>query len=219
MNIKNIIILIAILLSVVGCSSIPAEAPALSTEIGKRISAIETTNITLLNKFFSQKRREIDRFIEDEWLPEFSNKFFSNKKVSKAWNIIVTENNKKQRLKFIVKNGGKLQKKINKKRLELMIPLDELERRVIKKIRNEYTQVKSMNNSITSFLVSAAKVNENRNRYLEKIGITDSGMGSLIDKTDDAVTKLLEKSNKVKNKVARSEDFVTKMKAMKNKIN
>ena len=218
MYIKNIIIIITISLSLLGCNSIPAEAPLLSTEIGKRMAAIETANITLLNKFFSQKRREIDRFIEDEWLPEFSNTFFSKKKISKAWNTIVIERDKKQRLKFIVKNGAKLQKKINKKRQELMTPLDELERRIIKKIRDEYAQVKLMNNSVTSFLVSAAKVSENRNRYLEKIGITDSDVGSYIDKTDDAVTKLLEKSNKIKNKVTRSEDFVTKMKAMKNKI-
>ncbi len=217
MNIKTIVVL-AIISLLMGCVTIPPEAPELSTELGKRISAIESSNIILLNRFFDQKRREVDKFIEDEWIPVFANEFFSKDVISEAWNTIVSENNKKQRLMFLVKIGPKLQIKINEKRLELVQPLDVLERRIENGIREEYSQVKAMNNSITSFLLSAVKVAENRNRYLEMTGVTDEKVGQLIDQTDDAVSDLLGKGKDAKSKIDRADDFVEKLRSIRDSI-
>jgi hypothetical protein len=133
MYIKSIGVLLISLLFI-GCVSIPPEAPQLSTELGKRITAIETANIKLLNKFFEQKRKEVDKFIIEEWTPLFAQKLFSNPKVSKLWEKIVRKNNKQDRLMFLIKFGPKLQQKINEKRLELIIPLEQLERSIENKI-------------------------------------------------------------------------------------
>lgn len=201
-----------------GCASIPPEAPELSQELGKRISAIEDSNIILLNRFFDQKRSEVDKFIENEWVPEFANQFFSNQKISDAWNTIVSENNKKQRLLFLVKTGSKLQAKINEKRIELIKPLDDLQKRIEAKIRAEYINAKAMNNSITSFLFSASEVSENRNRYLEMNGVTDESLGKLINKTDDAVSNLLGQANNIKDKSTRAEGFLKKVREIRDSI-
>ena len=133
-TIFKVISLLSILF-ISGCASIPPEAPVLSAELGKRISAIENSNIQLLKRFFDQKRREVDKFIENEWVPEFANQFFYNETISNTWDTIVRENDKKQRLLFLVKTGTKLQEKIKEKRLELIKPLDDLERRIETKIR------------------------------------------------------------------------------------
>jgi len=212
------IICIASTLAILGCASIPPEAPELSVELGNRISAIENSNIMLLKRFFDQKRREVDRFIEDEWVPEFADQFFSNEKISNIWDTIVRENDKKQRLIFLVKTGPKLQEKINEKRLELIQPLDDLERRIEAKIREEYTQARAMNNSITSFLLSTSKVSENRNRYLEMVEVSDENMSKLIDKTEDAVTDLLERSSDGKDKAARAKEFLGKVRKIRDSI-
>ena len=217
MNFKQLGML-AVLSVLVGCASIPPEAPELSVELGKRISAIEDSNITLLNRFFDQKRREVDRFIEDEWVPTFAEEFFSNDAISKAWNTIVREDDKKQRLNFLVKTGPKLQKKINEKRLELIQPLDALERRIEKNIRDDFSQARSMNNSITSFLLSAAEVAENRNRYMEMAGVTDEKIGKLIDETDNAVSDLLGKTKDGKDKIDRTYEFLKKVKSIRDSI-
>ncbi len=201
-----------------GCAIIPAEAPELSVELGNRISAIEDANITLLNRFFDMKRSEVDRFVEEEWVPAFAEKFFSQSKISKAWNIIVSENDKNERLKFIVMVGPKLQEMINKKRLELIGPLDILERRIEKNIREEYNQVRSMNNTISSFLFSAAKVSENRNRYLEMAGVTEQQIGQLIDQTDDAVSILLKRTKDVQGKVKTGEEYLKKLRSIRDSI-
>ncbi len=217
LNIIKVISLISIL-AISGCASIPPEAPELSAELGKRISAIENSNIALLKRFFDQKRREVDKFIENEWVPEFASQFFSNETISNTWDTIVRENDKKQRLLFLVKTGPKLQEKINEKRLELIQPLGDLERRIETKIREEYAQARAMNSSITSFLLSASKVAENRNRYLEMVGVSDGSLGKLIDKTDDAVTDLLGKASGVKDKATRAEEFLGKVREIRDSI-
>lgn len=209
---------LAVMFTLTGCVSIPSEAPELSVELGKRISAIEDSHITLLKRFFDQKRKEVDKFIEDEWVPEFANQFFSNKTIANAWDTIVREDDKKQRLLFLVKTGPGLQKKINEKRLELIQPLDDLQRRIETKIRAEYTQAIAMNNSITSFLLSASEVAENRNRFLETVGVTDGDLGGLIDKTDDAVSGLLGQAGDVQDKVTRAEAFLGKVRKIRDSI-
>ncbi|GAB2196971.1 hypothetical protein [Sessilibacter sp. MAH4] len=210
--------LLSIFVLIGGCASIPPEAPELSAELGRRISAIEDANITLLKRFFDQKRREVDKFIEDEWVPEFANQVFSNPAIANAWQIIVREDDPQQRLMFLISTGPKLQQKINEKRLELIQPLDDLERRIETKIRDEYIQARALNNSITSFLLSASEVAENRNRYLELVGVSDDSLGQLIDKTDDAVTDLLDKATDVKNKVTRAENFLEKVREIRDSI-
>lgn len=209
---------LSVLIAVTGCVSIPSEAPELSVELGKRIAAIEESNITLLNRFFDQKRKEVDKFIEEEWVPEFANNFFSNKTISDAWETIVSEDDKKQRLLFLVKTGPRLIKKINEKRLELIQPLDALERRIELKIREEYTQARAINNSITSFLLSASKVADNRNRYLEMVNTTDASIGKLIDETDDAVSVLIKKKDILEDKSERSQKFLGKVREIRDSI-
>lgn len=197
------------------CATIPSEAPQLSGELGKRISAIERSNITLLHKFFDLKRNEVDKFIEKEWTPIFAKNFFSEPKIQKMWETIVTENNPADRLKFLIITGPKLQKKINRKRLELIKPLDKWERLIERKIRTEFRQARSINNSITSFLISASKVEENRNRYLNMIGITDDKIGALIDGVDETVGNLVDKSKDIK---SYSEKYIKKLNDLKNII-
>ena len=195
-------------LSLTACVSIPPEAPDLSVELGNRITALENANVTLLHKFFEQKRNDLDIFITDEWVPTFAKNVFSNPKMSAAWDTIVRENNKHQRLTFIIKMGPKLQAKINKKRLELIQPLDDLERKIETKLRIEYSQARAINNSITSFLLSASKVSGNRQRYLELAGLKNDKFDKLIDKTDDAITDLLKASSHTESQSNKTQKYL-----------
>jgi len=215
---RNYFTVVLCLMLISGCANIPPEAPNLSSELGKRISALENANITLLNRYFDQKRVELDRFIQEVWLPEFANEFFQKPFMANAWNTIVTENDKQQRLQFLMKTGPKLQEAVNKKRIELIQPLDELERRIARNIKAEYEQARGINNSITSFLLSAAEVTENRERYIEMIGVTDDKLSTLIDKTDSAVSGLLAAGHKADGKVDSAKKFVTKIKNIKESI-
>jgi hypothetical protein len=215
---RNYIMVVICLIAISGCATIPPEAPNLSSELGKRISALENANVTLLNRYFDQKRVEVDRFIQEIWLPEFANEFFQKPFIEDAWNTIVSENNKQQRITFLMKTGPKLQEAVNQKRIELIKPLDELERHISRNIKAEYEQARSINNSITSFLLSAAEVTENRDRYLEMVGVTDDKLSAIIDKTDSAVSSLLAAGHKADDKVNSANKFVKKIKNIKESI-
>ncbi|MFT5659510.1 MAG: hypothetical protein ACI9TV_000126, partial [Sulfurimonas sp.] len=143
---------------------------------------------------------------------------FSNQKVEKYWNQIVTTDDKKERLTFLIKMGPKLQKQINKKRLELMTPLNLLEQKIAQQLRNEYSQARAMNNSLTGLLISASEVAENQSRYLSMIGLTEGKIANTIDKTDEIVSSLLTKSETLKDTVAKGDKFLDKVHKLREKI-
>lgn len=206
-------------LFIIGCATIPPEAPELSTELGNRINAIQDANLTLLHRFFDLKRNDVDRFIQNEWVPTFAEEIFSDPKMKKTWDTIVVENNPSDRLKFLVTTGPKLQEQINKKRTELINPLDDLERRIEQEIRDEYENARAINNSITSFLLSASKVTENRNRYLEMAGVTDEELGQTIDKVNDAVLDLLSSGKEAEDKITKAEKYLKKLHEIRDSLN
>ena len=217
-NLKVIIIFLVFSLIANGCASIPPEAPMLSKELGLRIGAIEEAHINLLEKFFGEKREEIDRFVNEEWVPVFAEEVFSIRTIQDAWEKIVSEDNKKDRLEFLVRMGPKLQDKINAKRAEFIKPIDDLERELRRKIEGEYDQARAINNSLTSFLLSASKVAENRSRYMEMIGITDEKMSETINSIDSAISGLVQKANDLPDQIEKGKQYLKKIEEIKNTI-
>lgn len=203
---------------IAGCATIPPEAPELSAELGRRIAALEEANLSLLRHFFDQKRADIDRFVEEEWAPAFAKEFFSDPTIARAWNTVIRENDKQQNLMFLVRVGPRLQAMINERRLELIKPLEELQRAMEQRLRNEYDQAKAMNNGITSFLLSAAEVTENRDRYLALAGVTDDRIDRVIQRTDDVVAGLVGGAQQVADKKALAKDFIDKVREIRDSI-
>lgn len=206
------------LLILTGCASFPKEAPELSQQLGNRISAIHDANINLLHKYFADRRSQVDEFIVEEWVPEFAKEFFSGAKMEANWLEIVGSDNKNDRLEFIVRLGPKLQANINSKRLELIKPLDDAERLIERTLREEYQQALAINNTLTSFLISASKVDENRRRYLEMVGVTDQKLAVVIDKVDSGTSFLLDKAHMISNKEEKARKYLEQIKEATDKI-
>jgi hypothetical protein len=210
--------LISTSLLMMACVSIPPEAPELSAQLGNRISAIEQSNLTLLHRYFDRKKQDVDQFIQNEWVPEFANQFFSEPAIATVWDQVVASGSKQDRLQFILKTSPKLQQKINQKRVELIHPLEVLEQRIETKLTADYAQAKAINNSITGFLLSASKVVENRDRYLEMVGVTSDEITQFIDKTDSIVADLLQNSQDLEGKVTKGEKYLQKINELRASI-
>jgi hypothetical protein len=183
------ILLITVILT--GCASIPPEAPELSAQLGARISSLEAAHVRLLQEFFLEKTRKVDDFVQEVWVRLFAQEFFGDPDVDAVWKQVVQSQDPKDRIKFITLVGPKLQQKINEKRIELVRPLNELEATITNKLKSEYDQARAINNTLTAFLYSASKVEENRKRYLDMIGITDKEVDKFINETDEAVSELV----------------------------
>jgi hypothetical protein len=197
-----------------GCASIPAEAPELSAQLGARISSLEASHVRLLQDFFMEKRRRIDDFLQEIWVPAFAQEFFADATIDAVWKQVVQSQDPKDRLKFITLVGPKLQEKINRKRIELIQPLDEVEATIKNKLKSEYEQTRAINNTLTAFLQSASKVEENRKRYLEMIGITDKEVDKFVNETDHAVSELVDAARNIQDRAKDAEKYREKLKSI-----
>jgi hypothetical protein len=209
------ILLALALLPCLRCASIPAAAPELSSELGKRIDAIQISNIALLHSFFDLKKANVATFIQEKWVPILSEEVIKDPKFQELNKAVVAENTIEAQMKFASMLGAELQKKANQKRAELFMPLEDLEGRIEEELRNEYAQARAINNSITSFLISAAKVAENRERYLAQVGIKGESVDSAIDTVNDAVSELLAVADKAETTAEKTQRYLDKLKNIK----
>jgi hypothetical protein len=194
-----------------GCATIPSEAPQLSEQLGTRISTLEASHKRLLTDFFTEKRRRVDEFIQEEWIPLFAEELFSDPAIEGHWEEVARSQEVGDRVKFILAAGSKLQKKINAKRLELIQPLDELERKIALRLKDEYDQMRAINNTLTSFLLSASKVEDSRRRYLELVGISEKEIDDFIGETDQAITELAGVGKETETFKSKIEGIINKM--------
>lgn len=204
--------LLAVTLGMGGCASTPPGAPELSARLGARISSIESAHLRLLREFFLEKRRRVDEFVQEVWVPVFAREFFGDPRIDAVWKQVVRSQDPDDRLKFITLVGPKLQERINAKRMELIQPLDELEVTIQGKVKFEYDQARAINHTLTAFLQSASKVEENRKRYLDMIGIDDNGVDEFVIETDQAVSDLVDAARGIEERSKDAEKYRAKLK-------
>jgi hypothetical protein len=207
MAVRILVFVWAAVIGLGGCATIPNEAPELSTELGVRLSALEAAHVRLLEEFFAEKRRRVDEFVQEVWVPIFAQEFFADPEIENVWSQVVRSSDPRDRVEFIVRVGPRLQSKINQKRVELIQPLDALEDAVRKKLKTEYDHARAINNTLTAFLHSAAKVDENRRRYLEMVGIADQALDEFVSETDRAVSALVGGARKAERLAADADKY------------
>ena len=209
---KRMLALILATLSLEACASIPPEAPELSAQLGARVSSLEAAHVRLLEEFFLEKRRRVDEFVQEAWVPIFAQEFFRDQKIDAVWKQVVQSQDPNDRLKFITLVGPKLQEKINRKRIQLIQPLDELEVTIKNKLKLEYDQTRAINNTLTAFLQSASNLEENRKRYLDMVGITDKDVDKFVHETVRAVSQLVDASRNIEDRVKDGEQYRERIK-------
>jgi hypothetical protein len=207
-------IFLALTLFGAGCAAIPPEAPELSAQLGARLSSLEAAHVRLLEEFFMEKRRRVDEFVQEAWVPHFAREFFGDPQIDAVWRQVVQSQDPQDRLRFITLVGPRLQAKINRKRLELIQPLDELEATIRNRLRSEYDQTRAINSTLTAFLHSASKIEENRKRYLDVAGITDSTIDQVVDETGQAVSELADAARSIEERVKDAEKYRDKIRGI-----
>jgi hypothetical protein len=221
---------IVCVISIYSCATIPKAAPDLSIELGKQIRELESNHKYFVNKFFDEKRKRVDEFIEEEWLPLFAKNFFKDPVIKGTFEQVINlpeDERPKELFNYLIYTGPKLQQKLNDKRREMIAPLDDLQKQIEDQLTLKYDNAQTVNNSITNFLSSASKVEENRDRYLSVLGINQSSINKYIDQTDSVLNSLVQKANIVEgvsNTLTDSEldgkisTYIKKIKELKDKI-
>ena len=208
-----ILFIFPLLVVFTSCGKIPSEASELSAELGNRISEIEQAHMNLLHRFFDEKRGQTDKFVFDVWLPIAAREILVRPGMENLWQEVVDSDDPQDRIKYVLEIAPKIQGVINAKRNELHDPLDKLEKLTERKLRATYLQARAINNSLTSFLTSASKVERNRERLLEVIGLTDTNqiMDKVVDEVGSAVNVLSSEAQKAEAAVDTTEAFIKKL--------
>ncbi|MEE9318821.1 MAG: hypothetical protein V3U76_00085, partial [Granulosicoccus sp.] len=190
------------LLALSGCASVPPEAAALSEQLGSRLSDIEAAHVNLVEDFFTEKRERVDDYIEAVWVPTFAREFFNDPVNQQMWDVVVASTDPMDRVIFLSMVGPALQKNINTQRRTLIEPLDMLEREVTRQLRTEYVNTRAINQSLTAYLHTASELGENRQRYLDKLGLEEEHFNDFIDHADTAVTMLIDQTDLIRDHAA-----------------
>ena len=90
-------------------------------------------------------------------------------------------------------------------------PLEDVEQALSARLTSDYDQMRAINSTLTAFLQSASKVEENRKRYLEMIGVSDKTMESAIDTTDQVVGRLVSATQDVSQMVEDTKEYRNKL--------
>ncbi len=206
--------LLIFLLLLGGCAKIPQESVTLSVALGNQIASLEQAHLALLDSFFSEKERQVDQFIKEEWAPEFSKIFFNNEKIRSKWEQVSNSNNPADRTAFLNWVGPVIQQKIIDKRQQLIAPLAETERQLRRQLQQSYLQAYNMNDSLTQLLSSAATLQNKQQHYQKLLGIEDSKVSEGLGQVDQAVGQLLGKAEAVSGQVERTEAYLQSLRTL-----
>lgn len=174
------------------CATIPGEAPILSAQLSSRISESKRAHEDVVRLFFEMKRAEIDRFVSAEWLPVFAGKLFDQPAVQQAWNKVVASQDPVARVDFIRGLGPRLQSQINERRVEMIKPLDEMEREALRTLEMHYNEMIAVNATLTGLLRSGARASETQNDILRGLH-AESPMHDALGRATE-VTRLMTKA-------------------------
>ncbi len=175
------LILCIVLLACYSCVSVPRESVELSKNLGMSIQETQRTHVALLKSFFDEKRDKVDRYINEVWLPEFSNQFYSIPAVQDKWGEICNSGDAQEMRKFTIEVGTRIQKKIKDKRDEMIAPLDEAEKLLEEELLLHYNDLQVSNTILTNYLASAAKVKKTQTEILNALGVNEKEYRSTLN--------------------------------------
>jgi hypothetical protein len=165
----QIVVVSGILVTATGCASVPPAAPQLSANLGGRIQEMHASHIQAVRLYFNAKRAEVDRFVNDEWLPLFAKEVLEQPAIASKIEQLHTGTPPAERVAIIVGLGTRLQAKINAKRLELMRPVEEYELAVVRKLEESYNTTQAINSTLTGLLSATADATKTQQDILSAL--------------------------------------------------
>ena len=170
-----------VLLTCYACVSVPKESVELSETLGMSIQETQRTHVALLKSFFDEKRDKIDNYLNEVWVPEFANQFYSIPAVQDKWNEICSSGDAQEMSKFTIEVGVRIQKKINDKRDEMIAPLDEAEKLLEEELLAHYSKLQVSNTILTNYLASAANIKDKQVQILNMLGVNEKEYRNTLD--------------------------------------
>ncbi len=211
---------------VAGCAHVPAEAVKLSYQVGQDLPRLHESYDNLIHERFEDFRARRKAYLEEVWAPDFLSRWIEKGRLvdiakgTIVWSFDTASfikptpgNEKMQLLTTINEWSAQAVGKIEKKRKELLDPLDRDEKELRRQVQEAFTRVMQANAYITAHLQSLRNVEEAQDEALKALGIKD-----LRDSINKALAKASDEAAAGLDKVRKADGLVDKAKEAMNSI-
>ena len=195
--IRKFFALLALVIGLSGCASVPPEVVELSYTIGQDIREIERSYDALITSKFDALRQDRLSYLDNEWTPTYLKDFLEAGRMDDIaqGNVVWSESDEmfvsptpgleiQQRLETLLVWTQTAIEEIEGKRAELIDPLDDQEQRVRAEAAAAFDQILSSNAYVTAHLNSIKKVKDVQDQALGLLG-AESGIAKLNQKIID----------------------------------
>jgi hypothetical protein len=192
-------LLLLISLTFLGCANVPKEVVELSYAVGRDINAVHLSYRQLVQTHFEGLRNQAIEFLENKWTPTYIKKFIEKGKLVER----ATNSDPKMVLLGVRLWAEVAVEEIEKKKKELIDPIDKDEKVLLNSIDEAFAQLISANAAITAHLNSIRKVKELQGETLQALNLKD-----LRDKINEGLKIASNKANEAIEKVKKAEGIV-----------
>ena len=152
------------------CASVPPQTVELSNTLGRDLAELERAHRELASLYFRQAKDDVNRFIDEVYTPAFIKEFAKQAKLDTAVTKTMDEK-PEDLLEGLTAFVNKAHERIEKKRRELLDPIEKQEADVMDAIIESHRRVQAGHGTIAAYLASVVKVRETQNQLLAEVGL------------------------------------------------
>ncbi len=192
---KRVYTVFFLLIILSSCAKIPIQSISLVDAIAEEGNRMHQLNLSLLNGIFKSKRERIDEFIRTQYSPKFISDFQKN---------IPKEADLKTELPNII---NAVTPRITERRDAMQNALEEQRIKLVAKIEQDYKAFDNAATVMRKLLVSATKINEEKQALFEKT--KELSKGSLdLNAVESTIDKFINSGGNVGNEVSNLNDTI-----------
>jgi hypothetical protein len=170
--------------TLISCAKLPIQSVALAEAVHSEGKRMHQINVSLLNKLFENKRKQIDDFIQNEYTPQYIKNFTS--KIPEGTDL-------KKEIGPILQS---IIPKINSRRDAMQRALEAQRLKLLTKLNSDFAVFESASLELKYLIESGAKVNDERKKAFEKIKVLSENKLNL-NQIEEQLDKFILKSGDV----------------------
>lgn len=191
------------------CDLVPKEAVELSNTVGRDLEEVQRAHIALAELHFGQIKERANTFIDEVYRPAFIAKLAEEARLADAVKNTLA-NNPEELLAGLTEFVQVGTERVERKRRELLGPIEQQEAAVISKINEAHRQIQAAQAIVTGHLASVRKVREVQNEILAGVGLKGlrEEIAATTARVSGTVDDLVVKGKAVSGKVDNAEKII-----------
>jgi hypothetical protein len=148
--------------------TLPKETVNLSVLLEQQIDALEKTQISIIDAYFNEKKRQAREIVDNEAYPMWQDDFFAKDEIKKEWRKAIAKDTGAQSMESLSDILGFVHKEYNAILRLATEPLEKQHDETLALIREEYQKARNMIRTIRENISSVRDVQEARERLMPK---------------------------------------------------